>query len=525
MSNKHQSDTSLRMAELLASLSLAIDLGVGQPMEWVIRSCLLAVRLGGMLGLSERDCQDAYYLALLRHVGCTATSATDAELMGDETTLAEGMTMDMDDMAQAMGFLFRNVAKGKPFFERARAIARFMATAPAYMNANHTTHCEVASRVAETLGLGQGVQQGLWHVYERWDGKGTPNKIKGEQVALPVRVIHLAQDAATFYTMGGVEAAVAMARARSGRYFDPAIVEAFCQGAPDLLASLDAESSWQAVLDAEPGVPRWISGAQIDTAAEVMADFVDLKSPFTVGHSRGVAALASAAAKRCGLPDTDVIAVRRAGLLHDIGRVGISSGIWGKPGPLTEGEWERVRLHPYYTERVLSRSSALAPLGALAALHHERLDGSGYHRQVHPSQLPQTARILAAADVYQALTEPRPHRPAITPDAAAAEVSREAQAGRLDREAVHAVLSAAGHRMRAVRREWPGGLSEREVEVLRLIARGRSNRQMATTLVIAEKTVSHHVQHIYDKLDVSTRAAATLFAMQHNLVATLDLEA
>jgi HD-GYP domain-containing protein (c-di-GMP phosphodiesterase class II)/DNA-binding CsgD family transcriptional regulator len=393
------------------------------------------------------------------------------------------------------------------------------------MNANHIAHCEVAVRVAETLGLGQGIQRGLWQGYERWDGKGTPERLKGEALALPVRITHLAQDTATFYTMGGVEAAVAMARSRSGRQFDPAIVEAFCQGAPDLLAPLDAESSWQAVLDAEPGAPIWISGAQIDTAAEVMADFVDLKTPFTVGHSRGVAALASAAAKRCGLPETDVVALRRAGLLHDIGRVGVSAGIWGKAGPLTESEWERVRLHPYYTERVLSRSGALAPLGALAALHHERLDGSGYHRQVASAQLPPAARILAAADVYQALTEPRPHRPACTPDDAAAEVSREAQAGRLDHEAVQAVLSAAGHRVRATRRTWPGGLSEREVEVLRLIARGLSNRQMATTLVISEKTVSHHVQHIYDKLDVSTRAAATLFAMQHNLLVTLDLEA
>src|SRR5262249_18524522 len=269
-------------------------------------------------------CQDAYYISLLRHVGCTATAAGDAVFMGgDELTVAEGMTLDMHDMAQAMGFLFRNVAKGKPFFERARAITRALAAGPAYMNANHTADCEVAVRVAETLGLGQGIQRGLWQVYERWDGKGTPKQLKGEELALPVRVIHLAQDAATFYTLGGVEAAVAMVRARSGRQFDPAIVEAFCRVAPDLLASLAAESTWQAMLDAEPGLPTWISGAQIDTAAEVMADFADLKSPFTIGHSRGVAALASAAAQQCGLPSADVVALRRAGLLHDLGRVGV----------------------------------------------------------------------------------------------------------------------------------------------------------------------------------------------------------
>src|SRR5262245_30515422 len=164
MSDKHQSITSLRMAELLASLSLAIDLGVGQPMQWVLRSCLLAVRMGESLGLSAQDCQDAYYLALLRHVGCTSTSTTDAELMGDELGLAEAMTMDMDDLAQVMEVLLRNIGKGKPEFERARAVDRFLAAGPAFWNANHAAHCEVASRVAETLRLSQGIQHGLWHV-------------------------------------------------------------------------------------------------------------------------------------------------------------------------------------------------------------------------------------------------------------------------------------------------------------------------------------------------------------------------
>jgi HD-GYP domain-containing protein (c-di-GMP phosphodiesterase class II) len=417
-----------------------------------------------------------------------------------------------------MGFVFRNVAKGKPFIERAGTIARMLAAGPAGAAANHTAHCEVAVQIAETLGFAERIQRVLWQIYERWDGKGTPKHLKGETLALPIRVIHLAQDAVTFYQMGGAEAAVAMARGRSDRQFDPAIVEGFCHNAPDLLAPLAGESTWDAVLAAEPDAQIWLSGDQIDIAARAISEFTDLKSPYTLGHSRGVAELAAAAARQCGFPAADVIALRRAGLLHDLGRVGVSAGIWGKPGPLTDGEWERVRLHPYYTERVFSRSPALSPLGAMAALHHERLDGSGYHRRLSGSQLPPAARILAAADAYHAMTEPRPHRPAYTPEAAAAEVCREVQAGRLDREAVNAILSAAGHRVRTVRHEWPGGLSEREVEVLRLLARGLSNRQMAPILSISAKTVSHHIQHIYDKIDVSTRAAATLFAMRHDLL-------
>lgn len=518
MEHAHQATMRLRMAELLASLSLAIDLGVGQPMEWVLRSCLLAVRMGRELGLSESDCQDVYYLALLRHIGCTANAAADAALFGDELTVAEGMTLDMDDMAQVMGFVFRNVAKGQPLLSRARAIGQMLAAGPAGADANHTAHCEVAVRIAGALGFGEGVRYGLGQIYERWDGKGSPHRIKGEQLTLPVRVIHLAQDMATFSQLGGAEAAVAVARARSGRYFDPAIVEVCCHAAATLLSPLDTATTWQAVLDSEPADHVWIQGDAIDRAFEVLADFTDLKSPFTLGHSRGVSTLAEAAARQYGLPDADVTLLRRAGLVHDLGRVGVSAGIWGKPGALTESEWERVRLHPYYTERILARSGGLAPLGALAALHHERLDGSGYYRQVRAAHLPPTARILAAADVYQALTEPRPHRAACAPDLAAEQLRREGQAGRIAPDAIDAVLGAAGHRVRVTRRAWPAGLSEREIEVLRLVARGLSNRQMAAALTISEKTVSHHVQHIYDKIDVSTRAAATLFALQHAIL-------
>jgi DNA-binding CsgD family transcriptional regulator len=224
------------------------------------------------------------------------------------------------------------------------------------------------------------------------------------------------------------------------------------------------------------------------------------------------------AAERCGLPAADVVAVRRAGLLHDIGRVGVSAGIWTKPGPLSDREWEQVRLHSYYTERVLARPGALAKLGALASYHHERLDGSGYHRGAPAAIQSPAARILAVADAYQAMTELRPHRPAWTPDLAAEQLRREATAGRLDGAAVDGVLGAAGLRAGPPRREYAAGLSEREVEVLRLLARGNSIKQIAETLVLAPKTVDNHIQHIYNKIGVSTRAGATLFAIEQNLL-------
>jgi HD-GYP domain-containing protein (c-di-GMP phosphodiesterase class II) len=273
------------------------------------------------------------------------------------------------------------------------------------------------------------------------------------------------------------------------------------------------------VIAAEPGLAGALSGAALDAALEAIADFGDLKSPWFTGHSRAVSALAEQAAGSAGLSSDDVTTVRRAGLLHDVGRAGVPNSIWDKPGPLTDAQHERVRLHPYYTERMLARPDALAQLGAVAACHHERLDGSGYHRGLPGAALSPAARILAAADAYQAMTEARPHRPALSTELAAAELRREVRAGRIDPDAAEDVLAAAGGRRASTRdRARPAGLTARELEVLVLVARGASSREVARELVIAKKTARNHIERIYTKLGVSTRAAAALYAMRHGLV-------
>jgi DNA-binding CsgD family transcriptional regulator len=328
----------------------------------------------------------------------------------------------------------------------------------------------------------------------------------------------LAQDAVTFYQLGGVEAATAMARERQGGAHSPKLVEIFCAQATDLLAGLEAEPTWPAVLALEPGPQCTLNGTEFDNACEAIADFTDIKSPYFLNHSRRVADLAARAAEQCGLPLSDVKLIRRAGYLHDLGKVGISAGIWSKSEALNDREWEKVRLHPYYTERVLARPPELARIGALAALHHERLDGSGYFHGATAPMLPPAARLLATANSYCALTELRSHRPACVPEQAAEALKREARAGHLDGEAVKAVLVAAGHRAPPAKKEVVAGLSEREVEVLRLLARGHSTKQIAQMLVISPKTADHHIQHIYTKIGVSTRAGATLYAMEHDLL-------
>ena len=508
----------VRLAELIAALSLATDLGSGQPMERALRRCLLAVALGEALGLGDDELGTVYYVALLQYVGCTTDAHELASVWGDEVAAGDWFAgIGSGEPPEVLAAMLRHLGAGEPPLRRARMLATALAGLPRQGKVI-AGHCEVGQRLAERLGLGPDVQSALGQVYERWDGKGLPRRLRREAVGLPVRVVKLAQDAETFHRLGGVEAAVAVLRRRAGAAHDPSLVARFCQEASRLFGRLEAAPSWEGVLDAEPGARRCLAATDLDTALRAIADFADLKSPYLAGHSSGVAALAAEAARRCRLPAADVVAVWRAGLVHDLGRVGVSAGLWGKPGPLTGSEWERVRLHPYYTERILARPAALARLGALASLHHERLDASGYHRGAPAASLPMAARLLAAADVYHALTEPRPHRPTRSAEAAADELRRQARAGRLDGEAANAVLAAAGHRVRTRRRAWPAGLSDREVEVLRLAARGYSDHEMAQRLCLSKSTVHHHVQHIYDKLGVSTRAAATLFAMQHDLL-------
>jgi HD-GYP domain-containing protein (c-di-GMP phosphodiesterase class II) len=509
----------LRLAELIAALSLATDLGLGLPQEHVLRQCRIALGLAERLGVDDEERAAVYYTAMLAWVGCTADSHELAAQFGDEIEFrADAHEVDLAGLP-LMGFLLGRVGAGRPPLRRAQMAAELVVTRGRDAAEAMTAHCQVASVIAGRFGLGPDVQEPLRHVFARWDGRGIPGGARGEELPLAIRLVHIASIAEVHHRNAGVDGAIQVARNRSGKQFDPRLVEAFADCAPELLDRLAEESSWDAVIDAEPGLAKPLVGDQLDTALETLADFGDLKSPWFTGHSRGVARLAAAAAQEAGLPDDAVIQLRRAALVHDIGRTGVPNTIWDKPGPLSTAEWERVRLHPYYAERMLARPEALAELGAIAACHHERLDGSGYHRSLAGSALSPSARILAAADAYHAMTEARPHRDALAPDHAATTLRDEVRAGRIDGDAAEDVLSAAGHARASARdRARPGGLTARELEVLLLVARGASSREVAEELTITEKTARNHIEHIYSKLDVSTRAEASLYAMRHGLV-------
>jgi HD-GYP domain-containing protein (c-di-GMP phosphodiesterase class II) len=514
-------DSGVRLAELMAALSIATDLGMGQPMEYAMTSCIVAMRLGDAAGLSEEQLRDVYYEALLRYIGCNADTYWLSSIVGDEIALrTEYANIDTADIERIIGLVTRYIRRANAGTGEAKiqqAIASGLSQLPLVSTSFFPGHCEVAERLAARLGFPQSFVRTVGHLYARWDGKGVP-ALAGDDISVALLVASLANDVVTFFRLGGETAAIAMARERSGGAHSPNLVELFCCNASQILIGLDEEPVWEQVLALEPGGQRTFSASDFDNACKVMADFADIKSPYFLNHSSRVADIAGVAAKHCGLPDGDVTQVRRAGLLHDIGKVGISAGIWGKAGSLTDREWEQVRLHPYYAERVLARSPNLVAVATLASLHHERLDGSGYYRSLPGDLLSPAARVLAAANHYCALTERRAHRPAATPDVAAEELGREVKAGRLDGEAVNGVLLAAGHRPPSSGKEMVAGLSEREVEVLRLLARGQTMKQVASELTIAYKTVDRHVQNIYTKIGVSTRAGATLFAMENRLL-------
>jgi HD-GYP domain-containing protein (c-di-GMP phosphodiesterase class II)/DNA-binding CsgD family transcriptional regulator len=507
----------LRLAEPLAALSLTTDLAMGQEIEKALRTCLMATRLARAMDLPEAEVRDIYYTALLQHLGCTATNHEETYLFGDELSgRAQAERTDIGNTRETLA-LMATVGRGTGL-GRVRHLAR---TVSAGREANRTIFraiCEVGARMAERLHLGEAVRTGLFHSIERWDGKGEPQGLSGEDISLLARVTQVATQAVIFDRLGGPEAAVEMVRRRSEGWFDPKVVEVCERIGSQVLGRLAEADVWSDVLEAEPEPVRQIPEAELDDVARAFADMVDLKTPFTLGHSSGVAELAEQAAGKLRLSVGDITAIRRAALFHDLGRVAVSNITWEKAGTLTATQWEQVRIHPYHTERILARSAALRPLARPAGMHHDRQDGSGYHHGASGGEIPIHSRLIAAADAFQAMTQDRPHRAPLPVESAAEAVMTDATDGRLDLECVRAVLEAAGHHTREVRTTWPGGLSDREVQVVRLVARGLSNKEIAARLFISPRTAEHHVQHVYAKIGVSTRAAAALYAMEHDLL-------
>jgi HD-GYP domain-containing protein (c-di-GMP phosphodiesterase class II)/DNA-binding CsgD family transcriptional regulator len=497
------------MAGVVAALSVTSDLTRGHLPGEAMRACLLATELARRAGRSDAELSEVYYATLLRFAGCAATSHEIAAALGGDDVIvrARGDMIDAARPAEALRLL-ASLGEGAG---RLRILAR-APMVPKLMTEGARADCEVGAGITRALRLPEEVARAVLDGFERFDGRGAPAGRAGTEIAQAARFAAVAYAAVMFSAVGGEVAAAETVGRWSGRALDPAIAAIFLEGTSEVLAVSDPDDVWAAVVDAEPAPRRsFRDDDHLDEALAAFGDAADLKTPWLHGHSRGVAALARSAARTS---EGDPTLVHRAGLLHDLGRVAVPTGIWERPAPLRPHEWELVRLHPYHSSRILAQSPVLAPLAPIVARHHERVDGSGYPAGVRASELDDGACLLAAADVLHALGEPRPHRPAFEPAAAS-----EVLAGMpLHRDAIRSVIGAAGAPAPPLP-PLPADLTERELDVLRRLVAGRTKRQIAAELVISPSTVHTHTVHIYGKCGVSTRAALAMFAMRHGLVA------
>lgn len=507
----------IRLLGILGGLSCALDLGTGAPVDESLVRCVVAVRLARAVGCPDDDVRTVLYASLLEHLGCTAASSEGARLFGDDISVVRySFVADLTRPADVVRTFVPGVAAGSG---RGRTRTLLTALRAARDDGPPRATCEVASDAARRLDLGDDVVRALAHVTALWGGRGYP-AVAGDEIPLATRIVHVAGTAVLLALRADPSTALAELRRRAGTQLDPALVEACTAevlrsavdgtdgGAPDGRPDAGAPDPLDVVLGLEPDPVRRVDDHALEDVARTFGDLVDLKSPRLQGHSAAVAGLAADAAGVLRLGDAGRLRV--AGYLHDLGRIAVSARIWNKAGPLTRAELDQARLHPYYTERILARTPALTDLATIAAAHHERCDGSGYHRGLRAADLSVEARLLAAADAY------RSHVEAGREDGTD-HLAAEARAGRLDPDAVAAVLQAAGRRGTA-RVAGVAGLTERQVEVLRLVAQGLTNREIADRLVISPRTAEHHVQDIYLRIGASTRAAAALFAMEHGLL-------
>ena len=513
----------IRRADFMMVLAYASDLATGHSRDFALRSCVLAMRIADLANLPAGTRRDAYHQAMLRYVGCNADTHLLSAAFGDEIELRRALVgLDMGDRAE-LGKVFVQAFK-RLYFDlefpaREAAIEAGLAQAVAISRPVLAAHCEVAQRIGERLGLSEEICRNLGQIYERWDGKGLPRGLSGDEVLPAVRLITLAQDCIALSDAVGVTEMSGIIAGRADGPYEAELALLVSTNAAALMDGIGATVDRETILGLEPDPPVTLDEAACEEAFLAIADMIDMRMPFTQGHSRAVAELADAASRAMGLPSEDVRALRWAGYIHDIGELVVPVATWMRNGPLSVRERDAVQLHSYYGERALASFGREGEaMAGLVERHHERLDGSGYHRKASASDLSPAARILAAAEVFQTSREERPHRKALSAEAAAAKLRSEVREGCLCADAAEAVLQAAGQPSRRARPMALAGMTPREIEVLRLIAAGLTAKETARKLDISPKTADHHIQSVYGKIGVTTRAAAALYAVEHGLL-------
>lgn len=467
------------LVEVLGTLSLACDSGAGVAPETTVRSAVLAGALASRLGDSQLV-GDCLVGALLRSLGCLS------DVPGAEVHDAGGEASQVGS----------GIAGG-------RRAARFA----------------VVELLAEALPVSPAAAEIAVECFERWDGGGGSGRRVDAAIPVGARIVAVASAAELIRSRHGTDDALATLVVGRGGDFDPAIVDAFVADARAMFDCVDIArvAPWEHMLDLVPEPHATISPSRFEQVALAFGRFSDIASPWLIGHSEDVSRLATATADRLGVSPEQLGLVRRAALVHDIGRVSVPASVWDVPRRFSPPERARVRLHAWETVRILSATPLFTDEAGVAGSAHERLDGSGYHRQSGADHLDQPARILAAADVAVALASDRPHRPARSSSEVSGHLRSEASDGRLDHDVVLAMCDALGTGIEG-QVPWPEGLSDREVEVVRLVARGASNKEIAAALGITPKTVAHHVAHVYGKTGCVSRVGLARYALQRGLL-------
>lgn len=406
---------SIRFSDLVSALSVALDLTEGQPMGHAVRSTILGMRIAEELNLPAQDCSDLYYALLLKDAGCSTNSARMHQILGSDEIQAK-REIKFEDWTKpslsGLRYLLRNTLNGAPLTRRLIKAVELGLKQKQNNAALIGARCERGAEIAHKLGLSEATAEAIRSLDEHWNGGGYPEHRKGEQIPVLARIINVSQTLEVFATEYGPNEALEAVCNRSGTWFDPEIVRVVrgLRDETDLWQKLQSKEAREHVMQMEPGAAIPASSERIDSICNAFAEVIDAKSPYTFHHSLGVTEAAVAIAAGLGLTPNTITLVRRASLLHDIGKLSVSNAILEKPGKLTDSEWKIVKMHPVYTQVILKQISGFENLAFIAAAHHERLDGTGYPNGLNLEQLPLTARIICVADVFQALSEKRPYR-------------------------------------------------------------------------------------------------------------------
>ena len=518
MTNREQPGGNL--AVLLCALSFATGLGLGERMEHGLNSAYLGLRLADVLNLPNEEREAVFYGALLKDVGCTACSATISAFFPDDELVPrlDFILVDPTRLNDIIAWLSRNVPLDSQLPGRISRLLSFLVQCGPVVKEMIRGHCEIGELFARRLGFPEYVQHTLRFQLERWDGKSLAYGLKDTAVPLAARILFVAVTVELAYGFGGPAAARALAREQRGARFDPEVVDAFLtlEKQADFWPTLEHESAQSVTLAMQPptSADRMMAD-QMEVVCEALADLVDIKTYESWNHSRIVAEVAVGIGSYLGLGEAEQTRLRCAALVHDIGNVAIPLRILEKGDSRSASEWEYYRLHSYYTQRVLERVEPLQELAPAAAAAHEWINGQGYHRQLIGEQIPLNGRILAVADTYAQLMQQQGD---LVEPADVLRKMRPLVGTQFDGscyDALAASLNSAHRVKRTVpRRRQLGDLTEREAEVLRLLAQGQSNPQIAQTLVISRKTVEHHLEHIYNKIGVTCRTSAVVYAVQ-----------